>query len=59
MNFRDGKLTIYGSKKDIETAREALSKIEGLDGMREGEARLKIQDVIHENNLEADILQHV
>jgi len=56
MNFRDGKLTIYGSKKDIETAREALSRIEGLDGMREGEARLKIQDVIHESHLEADIL---
>jgi len=50
-----GKISIYGSKKDIEKAKEVLSKI-SLDGLSEPQARLRIQDAIHKYGLKAHIL---
>lgn len=52
----EGKIRIYGSRKDIEEAKEALSKIEKLAELSESEARLVIQDLIQEHSLAADIL---
>lgn len=49
-------MSIYGSSREIEEAKLVLLKIQGLEEMKEGEARLKIQDAISEHNLKADIL---
>jgi len=55
MRFEIGKISIYGSKRDVEKAKEVLSKI-SLEGLSEGQARLKIQDAIHKHDLKAWIL---
>ena len=55
-DFLERKITIFGSKKDIEEAKEALLKIEKLAELSEPEARLVIQDLIREHSLAADIL---
>ena len=55
-DFLERKIRIFGSKKDIEEAKEALLKIEKLAELSESKARLVIQDLIREHNLAADIL---
>jgi len=49
-------ITIYGSPKQVEKAKKALSAIKGLAEMSEGEARLQIQAKIDQERLEAVIL---
>lgn len=53
---RKNKITIRGSKKDCEKAEELLKTIEGLEVLSESAARLKIQQLIDDNNLKAWIL---
>ena len=53
---RKNKITIGGPKKDCEKAEELLKTIENLETLREGTARLKIQQLIDNNNLKAWIL---
>lgn len=47
------KITIFGSKQEIDEAAEALK---GLPDMSEGKARLEIQRIIDEKGLKASIL---
>jgi hypothetical protein len=55
--FRDrAKIRIIGSKKDVELAEKAVKAISGIDTMAEPEARLKIQEVMDNQSLKADIL---
>jgi len=49
-------ITIYGNQKHIEETKRGLSAITGLAEMSEGEARLKIQALIDQERLKADIL---
>lgn len=50
------KITIYGSPKEIAKAKKALTRIHGLEDLKEPEARLKIQHAIDKHKLEASIL---
>lgn len=52
----EGKITYFGSEKDIAKAIKVISKIKGLRRMGEGKARLKIQKVIDEHALKTAIL---
>lgn len=52
----NGKISIYGNKRDIARAITKLDGLPNLNELREPEARLKIQDLIDMENLKADIL---
>lgn len=52
---RDNRIRITGSKRDIERAEDLLSNLH-TSGLSEGDARLKIQKVIEEQNLKASVL---
>jgi len=50
------KIAYFGAEKDIKKAAAVLNRHRKLKRMKEGEARLKIQSLIDENNLKATIL---
>lgn len=52
----NGKIGIYGNKRDIARAITKLDTIPNLIELREPEARLKIQDMIDNDGIKVDIL---
>jgi len=56
MNERIGKITIYGSRKEIEDTKSLLNTIPELHELPEPDARIKIQDAIDGNGIKATIL---
>ncbi|RLI40844.1 hypothetical protein DRO69_12390 [Candidatus Bathyarchaeota archaeon] len=50
-----GKITYYGSEKEITKAAAILKKVRGLQRMSEGKARLIIQQLIDKHGLKATI----
>lgn len=51
-----GKISIYGSKREIEEAKKLLNTIPDLHELPEPDARFKLQDMIDEYRIKADIL---
>ena len=49
------KITYFGSEKDIQAAAAILKKHQSFTSMKEGKARLKIQELIDKHNLKATI----
>lgn len=50
------KITYFGSERDIKEAAKILNKHRSFTSMKEGKARLKIQELIDKHNLKATIL---